>query len=792
MQEQYRIHTKAAAISENIICFGKFRFTMLTDRLIRIEYAEAQEYTDMPTQTVWFRAFPKVDYKVTEEPEKLRIETEFLTLCCENQGKNIEDFSVICSENRWRYGDCPATLKGTVRTLDGVDGAVPLEDGLQSVEGYSVLEDSNSYLIRDDGELTGRTQEEIDIYFFGYGNCYRKCLQDYFMLTEQTPLLPRYALGNWWSRFHRYTETEYLDLMGRFEAYGIPLTVAVIDMDWHLTDIEPKYGSGWTGYTWNRELFPDPERFMEKLHHKGLKVSLNVHPADGVRAYEEPYREMVSAVGEALNVHSSKEDPIKFDATNPVFMEAYFEYLHVPNEKMGVDFWWVDWQQGETSKLPGLDPLWVLNHYHYLHSARTHKRPMILSRFAGAGSHRYPIGFSGDTIISWESLNFQPYFTATASNIGYGWWSHDIGGHMQGSYDEELQIRWVQWGVFSPINRMHSSASEFTHKEPWNYSPETCRIITDYLRLRHRLIPYLYTMNMRSYQEGKMLIEPMYYEYPEKKEAYTVPNEYYFGTEMICLPVTTPMADHLQMAEVKGWLPQGTYIDWRRGTIYDGDRYVKLYRRLDEIPVFLKAGAIIVCDGNAEGNAVANPEKLRITVAAGADGQFTLYEDDGESLAYLKGEGVYTEFQLHYTQNSEFCILPARGNQELIPSIRHYEIHFLGFEGTGNIVMKCGEQVEELPVKHDSDKNEMVVDVEGNIGSAIKICFMNGMKLGRNQVRKLCFDILDKAKMAYNRKEEIYDVIKHTEGCNLMQEMKLLKMDTKLADALTEAITAQE
>lgn len=792
MKERYRIHTNAAAINENIISFGRFRFTVLTDRLIRIEYAETGGYTDMPTQIVWFRAFPKVDYKVTKDREKLRVETEFITLCCENQGKRVEDVTVIHKDRRWRYTDRITTLKGTVRTLDNVDGAVALEDGLLSLDGYGVLEDSASYLIQENGELIGRSEEEIDIYFFGYGNCYRKCLQDYFRLTGRTPLLPRYALGNWWSRFHRYTETEYLELMEQFEAFKIPLTVAVIDMDWHLTDVEPEYGSGWTGYTWNQELFPQPARFMERLHQKGLKVSLNVHPADGVRAYEEPYREMAAAVGEALGVDVAGGEPIRFDAANPVFLEAYFRYLHVPNEEMGVDFWWIDWQQGETSSLPGLDPLWVLNHYHCLHSAGGGKRPLILSRYAGAGSHRYPIGFSGDTFISWESLRFQPYFTATASNIGYGWWSHDIGGHMQGTYDEELQIRWVQWGVFSPVNRMHSSASEFTHKEPWNYSPETCRIITEYLRLRHQMIPYLYTMNMRSYQEGRMLIEPMYYESPEREEAYGVPNEYYFGTEMICLPVTTPVIDHLQMAVVEGWLPPGTYIDWHRGTIYDGDRRIKLYRRLEEMPVLLKAGAIVVCDGSDEGNATANPQKLRITVAAGADGQFMLYEDDGESLDYMNGAGVYSEFRLDYTGNGEFCIMRAKGNRELIPPERHFEIHFLGFEKTENVVMRCGGREKKLPVRQVPDRNEMVVAVEGHVSDAIKICFTDGMRPGSNNVRKMCFHILDKAKMAYNRKEEIYDVIKHTEICDLEQKLKTLTMDEQLADALTEAVTAQE
>lgn len=132
-----------------------------------------------------------------------------------------------------------------------------------------------------------------------------------------------------------------------------------------------------------------------------------------------------------------------------------------------------------------------------------HELPLILSRYAGPGSHRYPVGFSGDTVVSWESLKFQPYFTSTASNIGYGWWSHDIGGHMLGVRDEELEARWYQLGVFSPINRLHSSLSPFVGKEPWNFQQPVRDIMRDALILRHRLIPYLHTMNWRAATKGR-------------------------------------------------------------------------------------------------------------------------------------------------------------------------------------------------------------------------------------------------------------------------------------------------
>ncbi len=281
-------------------------------------------------------------------------------------------------------------------------------------------------------------------------------------------MLPRFALGNWWSRYHPYSAAEYLELMDRFAADNVPLSVAVLDMDWHLVDIDPKYGTGWTGYTWNRDLFPDPPAFLEELHDRGLATSLNVHPAEGVHAHEERYAE----VARRMHVDPESQQPVAFDPTDRTFLQTYFEALHHPLEDEGVDFWWLDWQQGGVTRIAGLDPLWLLNHFHYLDSGRDGRRPLTFSRYAGVGSHRYPVGFSGDTVISWASLDFQPYFTATASNVGYGWWSHDIGGHFFGVKDDELATRWVQLGVYSPILRLHSSLSPFNTKEPWRFGVE--------------------------------------------------------------------------------------------------------------------------------------------------------------------------------------------------------------------------------------------------------------------------------------------------------------------------------
>ena len=375
-------------------------------------------------------------------------------------------------------------------------------------------------LLTDDGWIAPRRPDTLDLYVFAYGRDYRAALRAFYRLTGPQPLLPRFALGNWWSRYHPYSADEYLGLMDRFAAEGIPLSVAVLDMDWHLVDIDPRHGSGWTGYTWNRDLFPDPPAFLAALHERGLATTLNVHPAEGVHAHEERY----AAIARRMGVDPDSELPVDFDPADPAFLEAYLEELHHPREAEGVDFWWLDWQQGGVTRIPGLDPLWLLNHFHFL-GLRAGRRsgPLTFSRYAGVGSHRYPIGFSGDTVITWASLDFQPYFTATASNVGYGWWSHDVGGHFFGYKDDELTVRWTQLGVFSPITRLHSSDSPFNTREPWRFGERAQRIMTAFLRLRHRLVPYLHTMNRRAHRDGEPLVQPMYYDHPDDDDAYRVP-----------------------------------------------------------------------------------------------------------------------------------------------------------------------------------------------------------------------------------------------------------------------------
>jgi hypothetical protein len=244
------------------------------------------------------------------------------------------------------------------------------------------------------------------------------------------------------------------------------------------------------------------------------------------------------------------------------------------------------------------------------------------------GNHRYPIGFSGDAHVTWDSLAFQPYFTATAANVNYGWWSHDIGGHMGGVEDPELYARWVQFGVLSPILRLHSTSNPFHERRPWGWDAETERVATAALRLRHRFIPYLYTMAWRNHVHHQPPVRPLYHEYPALESAYHCPDQYLFGTELLAAPYVTPLDPDLRLSRQALWLPPGQWFDFFSGARYTGDGWHPVYGDLDDIPLFARAGAIVPL---STGDAVCNPEELAIHVFPGADNDFALYEDDGRA-----------------------------------------------------------------------------------------------------------------------------------------------------------------
>ena len=747
--------TEAAARADAQVFTGPtWRVSVLGPCLVRFEWHPEGEFVDEPTQMVLARPLEPTTVTGEERDGGIQVITDTFQLDYDGGQPSASGLSVKSRDSYhsvWRYG-LPienafdrltaqrTNLGGTRRTLDTIDGAIEVDDGLASRLGVSVLDDSDSFLVGEDGLLSPGPEGRVDVYVFTHGHDHAGALADFYRLAGRTPLVPRYALGNWWSRFHKYSADDYLALLDRFAAENLPFSVAVIDMDWHLTSVDRRYGNGWTGYTWNRELFPDPEGFLAAVHERGLKTTLNVHPADGIRAFEDAY----PRVCELMSRDPADELPVDFDLTDPQFVRAYFEGVHHPLEEQGVDFWWIDWQQGVSSR-NGADPLWLLNHLHVLDMADCGKRPLILSRYCGPGSHRFPVGFSGDTVASWASLDFQPWFTATAANIGYGVWSHDIGGHCYGQRNDELALRWLQFGVLSPINRLHSTDDPFLGKEPWKFAPAVAEVMGTFLRWREALVPYLYT----EWATGDPIVRPMYHTHPSDPHAYDVDNQYWLGRDLLVAPITTPADEQSRLGSVQVWLPPlpnggADWVDLLTGVRYQGDRLVTMHRGLESVPVLAPAGAIIA---HADAGVGANdlPEVLELWIIPGASGHYDLVEDDGA----LDPATATTTISWD-DASATLRIQAVQGATGVVPATRTWRARFLG-----GLV-----QAEGLEGVTDPSTGALVVDL-GTSASDQELVWTapRGLQPGDNQVVPRVVQLVERAQTAAANKSTILSVL---------------------------------
>jgi len=696
-----------------VVTVGNARFTVLTPQLIRMEWSATGKFEDHASLVFINRRLPapKFSHSISGAEKTLAIQTDALGLTYTPSGDGRFTPDNLKIEARfdgrqavWHPGLVDdQNLMGTTRTLDTARGSKteePIEPGLVSRSGWALVDDSTRPLFDStdfqflEGErspwpwVMERPANEkpgayTDWYFFGYGHDYRKALGDFVRVAGRIPLPPRFAFGAWWSRYWAYSDQEFEELVRGFRENSTPLDVLVIDMDWHISQEQlqamgtvDQSGQllGWTGYTWNKVLFPDPDAFLKTIHEDGLKATMNLHPASGIQPWEAAYPAMARAMG----IDPATKKYIPFDPTDKKWATNYLNLVLHPIEKQGVDFWWLDWQQQSTTDLPGVNPTWWLNYVHFSDQQREGKRPLLFHRWGGLGNHRYQIGFSGDTISVWDSLAFQPWFTATAANVGYAYWSHDIGGHMPGAVDPELFTRWVQFGAFSPILRTHTTKNPDSERRIWAYPEPYSEVLRSTYQLRYALVPYLYTEARRTYDTGVAFFRPLYYDWPHEKPAYDAKNEYLFGDEMLAAPVVTPEDKVTQLASEKIWLPDGRWIEWPTGKHLDGPAQVDRDFSIDQIPVYVKAGAIVPMQPPMRYTGEKPVDPLLVNVwplAPGTSSAYSVYEDSGVSVEYQRG--VFARTPIKAEQSGDTLrveIGPVEGSYPGMLKTRSYEV----------------------------------------------------------------------------------------------------------------------
>lgn len=671
------------------------RFTLIDEGTLRLEYAPDGKFVDNKSFMAVIRNYPQVKYAIKNNAKQVVISTAKLRLVYKKGNAPLTKDNLTISSTKaiktpfvWKPGmQQKENLKGTYRTLDGYDGSeyqysnpkheMPIEDGILATDGWTLIDDSKSLLFdgaEDWDWVTERQSAEDaqDWYFMAYGHDYKGALNSYTKFAGKVPLPPRYTFGYWWSRYWSYSDQDFRDLLSNFQRFDLPLDVLVIDMDWH--PISAEAGGGWTGWDWNERLFPDYKAFLNYLDDQGVKATMNLHPAEGVRPYEKKYAEFMQRFGK--NDGKTHE----WIGSDKQYVKALFDtYLH-DYMADGVDFWWLDWQQWPKDRaIADLDNVFWCNYIWFSDMERNgNKRPMLYHRWGGLGNHRYQVGFSGDSFITWASLKFLPYFNSTASNVLYGYWSHDIGGHQSKKWgspvEPQLYTRAMQMGQYLPIIRSHSTKDPNLNKEPWAFSSDTQQRLANVINGRYALVPYIYTMARKTYESGLALCRPLYYDNPEAKEAYEFKEEYMFGDDMLIAPVTSEVDSVDGYANVKVWLPAGEWLEYETGQMLQGGKTYERRFTLDEYPVYVKAGSIIPYFGKLK-NLSGTNQAVTIRVFPGADkGEFMLYEDNGEDKNYVT---EYANTPLSYTRDGSrlnITIGARQGQYKDMPAQRHFYV----------------------------------------------------------------------------------------------------------------------
>ena len=754
-----------------VVC-GNARFTVLTDRLIRMEWSEDGKFEDRASLAIINRRLDVPAFTVSRKAESVTVKTSALTLNYSGKGKFAQDnlsvsFRLNGKTVKWTPGTASTgNLKGTTRTLDEIEGLVKpgvlnrwsrssrtnldleLEDGIISRDGWAIVDESKRHLLEkndsDWGEWVVERPEgdRQDLYIFAYGHDYTAALADFTKVAGRIPLPPKYTFGYWWSRYFAYTDDQLLEIANELRSHEVPADVFIVDMDWHLTwhEMEKRKGRdefgegrGWTGYSWNHDLIPDPEGFLKELHSLGYKTSLNLHPASGIRPYEDCYEafreDYLSRAGEDYDgpkeyVYGEEQykyqgvdkpagkpgynAPVPFRMSQQAWADAYFNSVIHPLEKQGVDFWWLDWQQWMESRyVKDLSNTFWLNWTFFndkvrqsAYKGKEADRPFIYHRWGGLGSHRYQLGFSGDTFDEWSALAMLPYFTSTASNVGYGYWGHDIGGHMQKSYHDanpEMYTRWLQYGVFTPIFKTHSSPSPSQERKIWAY-PTHYEYMKEAIRLRYSLTPYIYDAARQAFDTGVSICRPLYYYYPEEQKAYDCHEEYFFGDNILATVLCQPLDPETGKTERKMWFPSGNdWYDMAHHCMHKGGSVKTLYYAIDENPWYVRSGAIVPLASEDICNLQQQDNRLRLLIVPGSSrASYTHYEDDGVSQAYDTDYATTLIEKSVKGKTLRVVINPRQGSYHSAPATRLYSIVL---EGMAASSVKVDGQICEFENK---------------------------------------------------------------------------------------------
>lgn len=670
---------------KNIVRGDKYRFSILSPRLIRIEYNKDNIFEDRATSLVVKRNFGDVSFTTSQTDLSLTITTEYFTLTyIKSSPITSKNLKVVINgtDREWYPGHKEIRNLGSINySLEYLDNNLKLDKGLYSFDGFSLLDDSHNFIIENDMFLP-RDNTTVDLYLFVYNNDLGLCLQDYFNLTGYPPMIPRYALGSWWYKNDPYNMYDIDDLIKKFNDNHIPISVFLLGNKWHNTT---------ENFSYDKSLF-DQNILYKYYQSKKQKFGLTINPELPIYQNDPLYN---SFQGVLNNYHNY----LSFIPLNNNTISAYLNTVVNNLKSTGINLFNIDYYN-EADK----QGLFLLNHYHYV-IANLNELGIILSRNPGIAPHRYPIIYSGRTKVSWDTLKVLPTYNNSAANLGISWHAHAIGGYYGGIEDDELYLRYIQFGVFNPILILAGDTGKYYKREPWKWNQINLSVIREYMQLRNKLIPYIYNEGYTYHQYGVPIIQPLYYKYPKIYDEPNYVNQYFFGSKIMISPIVKKKNHEMNRVVQRIFIPNGIWYDYTSGKKFAGNKYYVNFYKDEDYPIFVKEGSIIPMSLDDTTDVPKNMEIQIFPAENGLYGSYELYEDDGISLNRNQNY-LITKMNLDKVDNGyKFTMKRKDGNFNI--SNRNYLLRFRNMKSPSKVIVKY--QNKEENYKHEIEKNDLII-----------------------------------------------------------------------------------
>jgi alpha-D-xyloside xylohydrolase len=548
--------------------------------------------------------------------------------------------------------------------------------------------------------ISSEVADTIDYYFI-YGPDFDRIIGDYRELTGQAPLFGKWAYGFWQCKNRYSSQEELLGVAHKYRDLNIPVDDIVQDWFWWNTMGEPVFNKN----------YPDPAGMIADLHQNHFHVMFSFWPFfnPGTPVYDDMDRRGFFIARSVVGGFHPAGHAL-YDAFNPA-ARAYYWGLLDPLFKMGADAWWLDTDEPETegqetniletskvaigsgARYANLFPLMTTSAvYQGQRSASDQKRVFILSRSAFAGAQRNSItAWSGDVESNWLSFQRQIPAGLNFELSGLPYWTTDIGGFVTGYPDDpayrELFVRWFEYGAFCPIFRVHGTRVPNVN-ELWSYGPDALKILTDYDRLRYRLLPYIYSVAWKITNEGYTPMRALAMDFPGDARARNIGDQFLFGPAILVNPVTEPGATSRHL-----YLPSAKWYDFWTGSAVAGGVAVDADAPLARMPLYVRAGSIVPMGPELQYSNEKPEDPIELRVYAGANGSFTLYEDENDSYDYEKG--AYATIPIVWDDGAKTLTIGARAGK--FPGMLETRTFRIVFVGAGHgIGIDPTEQADKI------------------------------------------------------------------------------------------------